>query len=143
MMGPFVTTRRVEFGDTDLAGIAHFSNFFRWMESAETDYLRARGLSVAWEENGSHFGFPRVSTACDFLKPVHFADLLEVAVAVEQVGRKSVTYSFEFRRAGEPVARGRITSVYCRATGIGQLEAQEIPAELRARLVDPPPETTD
>ena len=34
-------TRRVEFGDTDLAGIMHFSNFFRFMEAAETDFLRA------------------------------------------------------------------------------------------------------
>ncbi len=28
----FVTTRRVEFIDTDMAGIVHFTNFFRYME---------------------------------------------------------------------------------------------------------------
>ena len=48
MTQPFRTTRRVEFGDTDMAGIAHFANFFRYMEAAETDFLLARGLSVAW-----------------------------------------------------------------------------------------------
>src|SRR5262245_44720949 len=96
MSAPFRTARRVEFGDTDLAGIAHFSNFFRWMESAETEFLRARGLSVAWKEEGGKFGFPRVSAACDYLKPVRFGDLLDVAVVLEQVGRKSVTYRFEF-----------------------------------------------
>jgi len=30
------TSRRVEFGDTDMAGIVHFSRFFLWMEAAET-----------------------------------------------------------------------------------------------------------
>jgi acyl-CoA thioester hydrolase len=29
MSAVFRTTRRVEFADTDMAGIAHFSNFFR------------------------------------------------------------------------------------------------------------------
>src|SRR6059058_5469632 len=110
MSAPFRTTRRVEFGDTDLAGIAHFSNFFRWMESAETDYLRARGLSVAWKEGGTRYGFPRVSAACDYLKPTFFGDVLDVAVTIEQVGRKSVTYRFEFSRGGEPVAAGRISA---------------------------------
>src|SRR5581483_6237574 len=112
----------VEFGDTDLAGIAHFSNFFRWMESAETEYLRARGLSVAWMEGDIRYGFPRVSAACDYLKPVRFEDLLDVAVSVEQVGRKSVTWRFDFSRAGVPVAGGRISAVYCRSAGEGHLE---------------------
>ena len=44
MADPFRTTRRVEFVDTDMAGIVHFSNFFRWMESAEVEFLRARGV---------------------------------------------------------------------------------------------------
>ena len=47
MTQPFRITRRVEFGDTDMAGIAHFANFFRYMEVAETDFLLARGLTGA------------------------------------------------------------------------------------------------
>ena len=39
----FRTTRRVELADTDMAGIVHFANFFRFMESAEVDFLRASG----------------------------------------------------------------------------------------------------
>ncbi len=47
MTTPFTTTRRVEFGDTDMAGIMHFANFFRFMESAEIDFLQSLGLSVS------------------------------------------------------------------------------------------------
>ena len=32
--------RRVEFSETDAAGIVHFSNFFRYMEGAEHAFLR-------------------------------------------------------------------------------------------------------
>ena len=42
MSDPFRTTRRVEFGDTDMAGMVHFANFFRFMEAAEVEFLRAR-----------------------------------------------------------------------------------------------------
>jgi 4-hydroxybenzoyl-CoA thioesterase/acyl-CoA thioester hydrolase len=35
MTPSFITTRRVEFRDTDAAGIMHFSVFFTAMESAE------------------------------------------------------------------------------------------------------------
>jgi hypothetical protein len=43
MNAAFITTRRVEFSDTDAAGIAHFVAFFRWMEQAEHDLLRSVG----------------------------------------------------------------------------------------------------
>ena len=32
----FHNQHRVEFAETDMAGIVHFSNFFRYMEMAET-----------------------------------------------------------------------------------------------------------
>src|SRR5262249_43324668 len=91
----FTTRRPVEVVDTDMAGIVHFSNFFRFMETAEVEFLRARGLSVRLVWRGQHLGFPRVAAACDYLRPVTFEDVLDVAVRVESVGRSSVTYAFE------------------------------------------------
>ncbi len=135
MSEPFRTTRRVEFADTDMAGIAHFANFFRWMESAEVDFLLSRGLNVELPWEGRRLGFPRVSASCDFAKPVTFMDTVEVVVRVERLGGKSVTYAFEFQKGGEPVARGRITSVCCLITPGHGIEAVEIPEGIRARLV--------
>jgi acyl-CoA thioester hydrolase len=133
-MQPYRTTRRVEFCDTDMAGIAHFANFFRWMESAEVEFLRSRGLSVKLDWEGQTLGFPRVSATCDFAKPARFQDLLDIDVTLERVGAKSVTYAFEFRRGGEFLARGKVTSVCCRVKEDHQLEAIDIPASYRKRL---------
>ena len=134
MPTPFVTTRRVEFGDTDMAGIVHFSNLFRYMEAAETDFLRSRGLSVTWLENGERLGFPRVAAACDYLAPAKFGDVLSVTVTVEKLGTKSVTWKHEFSRDGVPVAVGRITAVFCRATGGHGIESLPMPPAIRAVL---------
>jgi acyl-CoA thioester hydrolase len=132
---PFRTSRRIEFGDTDMAGIAPFSNFFRYMEAAETAFLNTLGLSVAWRDGEQRFGFPRVSAACDFKRPVRFEEVLDIAVTVEEVGKKSVRYRFDFSKGGVEVAVGRITAVYCRSTPDHGLESIDIPTNLRAKLV--------
>jgi acyl-CoA thioester hydrolase len=135
MSNAFHTRRRVEFADTDMAGIAHFSNYFRWMEAAEVDYLHARGLSVRFVWEGQQVGFPRVAASCDYLKPVRFEDVLDIAVTVERVGTKSVTYAFEFAHDGVPVARGKVTSVCCRVREDRTIESVEIPMTLRERFL--------
>ena len=132
-MHPFRTTRRVEFCDTDMAGIAHFANFFRWMEAAECDFLRARGLSVKIEWEGQLLGFPRVAATCDYVKPALFQDVLDIDVTVDRIGTKSVTFAFEFSCRGVKLARGKVTSACCRITG-DNLEGIPIPATYRARL---------
>jgi acyl-CoA thioester hydrolase len=134
-MTSFTTTRRVEFGDTDMAGIMHFANFFRFMEAAETDYLQSIGASVSWRDGGVKWGFPRVSAACDYRKPARFEDVLTITLTVESVGAKSVSYRFDFvNQGGEAVAVGRVTTVFCRHSEPGGLESVEIPPELRAKL---------
>ncbi|MGL6074655.1 MAG: acyl-CoA thioesterase [Fimbriiglobus sp.] len=133
-MKPFSITRRVEFGDTDMAGIMHFANFFRFMEAAETAFLRSLGLSVSWEADGVRQGFPRVNATCDFARPARFEDELTIHVVVEKIGRKSVTYRFDFSHAGQPIATGRTTAVYCRATSDHRMESLELPETIRAKL---------
>jgi acyl-CoA thioesterase FadM len=48
----FSTTRRVEFHETDAAGITHFSNFYRWTEVCEYEWFRALGLSMMETSRG-------------------------------------------------------------------------------------------
>ena len=54
----YVHRRRVQFYETDAAGIVHFSWYFRYMEEAEHALWRAAGLSVP--PPGGGVGWPRV-----------------------------------------------------------------------------------
>jgi acyl-CoA thioester hydrolase len=131
----FAITRRVEFGDTDMAGIMHFSNFFHFMESAETAFLRSKGISVLWTAGGERLAFPRVSVGCDFQKPARFEDELTIRVSIEKIGRRSITYRFDFLRGDDVIAVGRSTAVYCRANAAHQMESLDIPDTLRQQLL--------
>ena len=108
----FKLTRRVDFSDTDMAGIMHFSNFFRFMEAAEQAFFRSLGLSIHDNRRCPVIGWPRVHASCDFRRPLRFEDLVEVHLQVREKRERSLVYSFTFRRLNEPsspeVARGRL-----------------------------------
>ena len=133
MPAAFRTTRIVEFGDTDMAGIVHFANFFRFMEAAEHAFLRSLGLSVVMEIDGAKYGLPRVSAACDYLRPARFGDELTIEVTVVKLGRSSVSYAFDFKLGAEPIARGRVTAVFCRFED-GRPRAWDLPDDFRLKL---------
>jgi acyl-CoA thioester hydrolase len=114
MPDPFRTSRLVEFADTDMAGIMHYSTFFRYMEAAEHELLRSLGFSVYAEIDGDVVSFPRVAARCEFHSPARCEDVLDIDVTVCRVGTKSVTYGFDFSQKGRDVATGEMTSVCCR-----------------------------
>ena len=128
MGSAFVHRRRVEFRDTDAAGIAHFSVFFVWMEQAEHAALRELGLGVVSHLDEATISWPRVSATCDFQQPVTFEDEVEVHVSVSRLGTKSVTYRFDFRSDNVTIAEGRVTTVCCQLDADQAWRAIPIPA---------------
>ncbi|MCA9123038.1 MAG: acyl-CoA thioesterase [Planctomycetaceae bacterium] len=106
--------RRVEFCETDAAGIAHFSAYFQYMEQAEHAFLRHLGTSVHTQDDSGAISWPRVSASCDYTGPVRFEDVLDVCVRIERLGTKSITYSFDFSLHEIRVATGKLTAVCCR-----------------------------
>ncbi len=133
----FVQQRRVEFCETDMAGIVHFANFFRWMESAEHAFLRSLGFSVHVNEAGQSSGWPRLKVGCDYVKPLRFEDVVETELSVREVRSRSVRYGFTFRlaSAGVVVAHGEVVAVHAGVNpATGQLQASPIPEPLRALL---------
>lgn len=137
-MHEFRTERRIEFVDTDMGGIVHFSRFFVFMETAEHELLRALGTSVALELAGRKVGWPRVAATCEYRSPARYGDVLEIRVRVLRRGTTSVTYAFSFLRGGVQIADGRMTSVCCILDG-EEIRAIPIPPSIAEQL-DPAPE---
>jgi 4-hydroxybenzoyl-CoA thioesterase/acyl-CoA thioester hydrolase len=137
----FRTRRRIEFSDTDMAGIIHFSRYFVFMESAEHLFWNHLGTSVHTAVEGKKIGWPRVAASCDFVRPVRFEDEVDIIVRVAAKGRKSLTLDYLFEHQGVVVARGQMTTVCCELTDKGP-RGIAIPAALSARI-EPFPATGD
>src|SRR6185295_12496285 len=94
----FKLTRRVEFAETDMAGIVHFSNFFRYMENTEHAFYRSLGASVIMNQLEPPLGFPRVHAECDYRRPIRFEETMEVHLLVREKRSKVLSYLFKFRK---------------------------------------------
>lgn len=108
--------RQIEFVETDMAGIMHFSNFYRLMEVAETSFFRSLGLPLFEEVEGRMIGWPRVRSRCDYHAPLRFNDFVEVHLFVKEIRTQALTFFFRFRKrrpdgTREAVARGELTTV--------------------------------
>jgi YbgC/YbaW family acyl-CoA thioester hydrolase len=138
----FQFTRRVEFSDTDMAGIMHFSNFFRFMESAETAFMRSIGLSVVLSDCGLDVCLPRVHAECDYQLPLRFEDEVLVHLLVERKGTRTLTYQFRFRKlnADPPleIARGKLIAVCAARQPDGTMKAVPLPDTFAAKLQEAP-----
>jgi len=130
----FTMSRRVEFVDTDMAGIVHFTAYFRYMETAEHEMFRSLGLPLVDVTQDPHLGWPRVSCGFDFREPLRYGDEFEVRIGVTSIKGRSVSYEADVVREGKVVAQGRSTSVCCEVgPGVG-VRAIAMPAEVRQKL---------
>jgi 4-hydroxybenzoyl-CoA thioesterase/acyl-CoA thioester hydrolase len=130
----FSWERRIEFRDTDAAGIAHFSTFFTMMEQAEHAWLRELGYSVLWKQADNTLSWPRVAAECSFESPLWFEEIVQLEGQITKLGRSSVTYRFRFRCGERRVAVGSITTVCCHVAHGEPPESVEIPAKIRSKL---------
>jgi 2-aminobenzoate-CoA ligase len=118
--------RRVEWAQTDAAGHHHWSAVLHWAEQAET-VLHER-LGIAHRTYGRS---PRVHVRVDFTNRVYFRDVVEVEIAVREVGTSSVRYAFTITRAGDAAASGELVVVH---VGLDNGRAQPWPEDIRAAL---------
>ena len=140
MSRAFLFERRVEFCETDAAGIAHFSSLIIYMEQAEHALLRSLGLSVAAAltsqptlDSSPSYSWPRVSVECNFQSPAKFEDMIHVQTSIEKLGTKSVTFQHRLMIGEVQVAFGKMTSVCCTFRD-SSLVGIPIPANMREQL---------
>ena len=118
-----------------MAGIVHFTRFFVFMETAEHEFLRSLGTSVAMEWDGDKIGWPRLAASCEYLRPLRFEDEVDIHLSVCKKGTRSLTYQFHFTRHGEDIARGEVTTVCCVCNPGEKLRAIPIPDFIARQIV--------
>ena len=125
--------RRVQFADTDAAGIVHFAMFYRYMEEAEHALWRDAGLSI--EPRDAAIGWPRVAASFQFHRPLRFEDECEVRIVVEAVKSRTIEYACTITRNGEKIATGAMTIACVRKAPGRPMQSIEIPADIVRRFV--------
>jgi len=119
--------RRVQFYETDMAGIVHFSWFFRYMEEAEHAMWRDAGVSIA---DGSGVGWPRVEASFEYHHPLKFEDEFEIHLRIIGKDARTIRYEGSISRGEKRIATGRFV-VKCVSTKPGEpMRSIQIPPEI-------------
>ena len=124
--------RRVQFYETDMAGIVHFSWFYRYMEEAEHALWREAGLSI--HPPDSDLGWPRVAASFDFHRALRFEDEFDVVLRIAELTAKRIRYSCVLLKDEIKLATGTMTVACVRKRPDQRMESAEIPADISSRF---------
>jgi acyl-CoA thioester hydrolase len=121
---------RVYYEDTDAQGVVYYANYFRFMERARTEWLRALGVDQVALLRDDRRIFVVTSTHADFLVPAHFND--EVVVTARLTALSRATFDIEQNiylgsLDGRLLLRGSVKAAYLNAD---TLRPTRVPAEL-------------
>lgn len=128
-----------------MAGLVHFSNYFRYMETAERDFFESVGLDLISNKPGELVGWPRARAECKFAAPLRFGDTIEIHLAVKAIKDRSIDYQFRIfskKENGDRVqaAKAHITTVFTQLDETGALQSMKIPSKILSRITPAPAE---
>jgi YbgC/YbaW family acyl-CoA thioester hydrolase len=140
------STRKVEFSETDMAGLVHFSNFFKYMETAERDFFEAcrSGPDPHRARRTRRLARGRGRSA-NFSAPLRFGDTIDIHLAVKSVKDRAIDYQFRIFRRNEDGSRtqagkGHMTTILAKLNEGGELQSAELSDDLRKRITEAPAE---
>lgn len=110
--------RRVNFAETDAAGIVHFTNYLKWAEEAEQNFLRNLGVPLIDRSQSAVKGWPRISIEAQYLRPAFFEDFIQVQCTGLKIKGSRISYQFEILRetetSVEQIANIKMQTVFAR-----------------------------
>ena len=104
----------IEWGQCDPAGIVFNSRFFEIFDSSSWQLFEA-ALGVKPHELAAAFGIigiPLVDVRANFLKPIKFGDVVDVASRINEFRRSSFDVEHRLSVDGELAAEGSETRVW-------------------------------
>lgn len=109
-----VTVReKVRFVETDMMGVVHHSNYFRWFEMGRVEYLRQAGISL-WDLMNDGIVFPITNVDCQYRNPARFDDYILIETTMEELSRAKMAFSYRVVKEsdGSLLATGHTQNVF-------------------------------
>lgn len=106
---------RVYYEDTDAQGVVYYANYFRFMERARTEWLRALGVDQKKMHREDRRIFVVVSTRAEFIVPAQYNDELIVTASLGRLTRASFDIEqniYRDSRDGALLLRGGVKAAF-------------------------------
>ena len=98
----YIASINVRFYETDMMGIAHHSNHFRWFEMARIEFLRHIGVTLGAMMK-EDIVFPIMNVSCEYKEPARFDDIINIETYLVKMTRAQMVFRYRMRRASDGV----------------------------------------
>lgn len=110
MSGVFELQKKIYYHDTDCGGVVYYANYLKHLEEARTEFCAAKGIeTAALSGEGTFFVVSHVEI--DYKASARYGDRINISVQIEKVGRSSVHFRQEIKRAGTLLIKAKIVWV--------------------------------
>jgi acyl-CoA thioester hydrolase len=109
---------KVRFVETDMMGVVHHSNYFRWFEMARVEYLRQIGILLT-DMMAEDIVFPITDVDCKYRASARFDDYIRIEAELAEVSKVKMVFTYEVLREADGVllATGRTQNAFTNKQG--------------------------
>ncbi len=99
---------RVSYADVDKMGVMYYAHYLVLFERGRTELIRGLGISYREMEEKLEVILPAMEVHCKYMSPARYDDLIRVVTRVTDLGRASITFTYEVTGTGDgkTIARG-------------------------------------
>lgn len=98
----------VRYYETDAQGFVHHANYFKYLELARCEQLKASGYDYAeLEQQGYLLVVSKIE--CKYRLPCRFGDTLRIWLRTERARGARIDHSYRIQRGGELIAEASST----------------------------------
>lgn len=125
-------SHKVKFGETDMAGIVFYPNFYKWMDYATGELFDSNYRSISNLINEEQIYFPLLETRCNFFMPLFFENKIQIISEVVEWSNKTFKVVHTFKRDTEVIASGYEVRAWAKKIN-DKLKTVPIPEELKSK----------
>lgn len=114
-----ITVReKVRFVETDMMGVVHHANYFRWFEMARVEYLRQAGVLLN-DLMAEDIVFPITDVECKYRLSARFDDYILIEAVLDEVSKVKMVFTYRVLREhdGALLATGRTQNAFTNRQG--------------------------
>jgi len=100
----------VRYAETDAQGIVHHANYLIWFEEGRSEYLRQQGLNYTNFEKAGYFVVV-ADASLRYRAPAYYEDNITIETTLQQVGGKTLKFSYRALRGDLLLAEGATVHV--------------------------------
>jgi len=124
---------RVNWGDTDKAGIVYYPNFFKWFDIAGHQFFRDCGLPPGELEEKYNVIVPLIDAQCTFNNPILYDDIIAIHTEVDRLTNRTIKLRHTIAREDTTMAEGHEIRGWVKQNG-EDIKTVPIPEDVRKIL---------